>query len=475
MKNKKMKKFLSAGLAASVMTSMLAGGAVSVFAEESKEVPTLTWWTATAGTIPEDFEDTIAKISDYTEEKIGVRFEIKTSSDYQTKINTVVNTGEYYDLMQMDGNFYTNFVNMGAFADLTELVQKETPDLYNAIPESVWKGVVQNGSIYAMPVYKDSAKTNYLCVDHALTEKYDIDVNALKTAADIDAAARKIKEGEAEDFYPIRLGWWNEAFEEYDDLSSNLPIGVKLDDESRQVVCTLEQEDIVESMNLVHSWYLDGIVNPDANINGTGPYRPIFIGQGWPSAAIPWAKGSGIEKYDIVKWDEPVYTTKTIRGSMISISANSKYQVEALKLLELVNTDTKLRDMLAYGIEGKDFEYNADGYVKRLTSGWPLMLHTQGNFFVMTPEEGQETMLDEIKALNEEARSSVCLGYALDITNIQNEVANCTAVWKKYNKDLQVGVLDPTEGIPMIIEEMKAVGLDTIISEAQKQIDEYFK
>ena len=37
------------------------------------------------------------------------------------------------------------------------------------------------------------------------------------------------------------------------------------------------------------------------------------------------------------------------------------------------------------------------------------------------------------------------------------------------------GASDPSEAVPKCVEELKAAGLDTIIAEAQKQIDEFFK
>ena len=43
-------------------------------------------------------------------------------------------------------------------------------------------------------------------------------------------------------------------------------------------------------------------------------------------------------------------------------------------------------------------------------------------------EDADPEQWEQVKKQNEEAASSVCLGFALDITNIQNEVANCQAV-----------------------------------------------
>ncbi len=106
-------------------------------------------------------------------------------------------------------------------------------------------------------------------------------------------------------------------------------MGVKIDDETRTVVCTLEQPDIMENLKLMHQWYMDGIINPDANVLTEVPKKlPFSSAQGWPSAAATWQTLNGVEKYDVFKVFEPLYSTETIQGSMNAVSVNSKYKEE---------------------------------------------------------------------------------------------------------------------------------------------------
>lgn len=70
--------------------------------------------------------------------------------------------------------------------------------------------------------------------------------------------------------------------------------------------------------------------------------------------------------------------------------------------------------------------------------------------------------------------SSSCLGFSLDLTNIQNEMSNCLTVWQKYKYDLLTGASDPETAVPAVIQELKAAGFDTVIQEAQKQINEFY-
>ncbi|GIP04790.1 MULTISPECIES: ABC transporter substrate-binding protein [Paenibacillus] len=449
----------------------------------SKDVPTLTWWTI-GGQVPNNFSKAVDAMNAYTAEKIGVKVDIKVASwgEWDTKMNTIVNTGEPFDIMFTNSGKYSKQVAMGAFADITDLVQSETPDLYKLIPEKVWEGTKIGGKYYSVPTYKDSALTQYWVFDDKYVQKYNIDINNIKTLQDLDKPLHDMKAGEGKSFYPLPMTQGeglNGFFNDYDDLTLGFPpIGVKADDASRTVVSVLEQPDVVANLKLLHQWYQDGIINPDAPTkteNDKG--RPFFAAQAFPGAEISWQINDAIEKYDMVQHYGPIYTTSTIQGSLNAISANSKYKKEALKYLELVNTDPKLRNMLAFGELGVDYN-NVDGekVIERTSDTWPLAAYTQGTFFNLAVTKGApEDQWEQVKKLNDAATSSTVLGFALDITDLQTEVANCQAVWDKYKYEIITGASDPEKVIPKVTAELKSAGMDTIMQAAQEQINNYFK
>ncbi len=276
----------------------------------------------------------------------------------------------------------------------------------------------------------------------------------------------------------IKDDGFNGMFNKYDDLTLGLrPMGVKIDDTSREVVSVLEQADVMEDLKQLHQWYKDGIINPDAPTLGEAPKKlPFFSAQAFPGAEASWQVDKGVEKYVMAQQFGPIFTTSSIQGSLNAISANSKYKTEALKFIQAVNTDAQLRNMLAYGIEGTDWQKVADNVIKRTSDTWTLPAYSQGTFFNMAAvDPNPADQWDAVKKLNEEAAASVTLGYALDISNLSTEVANCKAVWDKYKYELQTGASDPVVMVPKIVKELKAAGMDKIMAEAQKQITEYFK
>lgn len=450
----------------------------------NKDVPTLVWWQIGGTPLPENYEKAIQKMNDYTAEKIGVKIDIKVASwgEWDSKINTIVNTGEPFDIMFTNSGKYSKQVAMGAFADITDLVQTETPELYNLIPEQVWNGTKIGGKVYSVPTYKDSSLTQYWVYDDKLVQKYNIDVANIKTLKDLDKPFRDMKAGEGKSFYPLQLTQGeglNGMFNDYDDMTLGfVPLGVKTDDASRKVVSIFEQPDVMDKLKQMHVWYKDGIINPDAPTKAEGDkYRSFFAAQAFPGAEVGMQINAGVEKYVMEKTLGPIYTTSTIQGSLNAISANSKYKVEALKYLQLVNTDTKLRNMLAFGELDVDFKsVDGDKVIERTTDTWVLPAYSQGTFFNMAVTKGAPIdQWEQVKKLNEMASTSTILGFAADVSDLQTEIANASAVYDKYRYELITGASDPEKVIPKMIAELKNAGMDKIMQAAQEQIDNYFK
>ena len=130
-----------------------------------------------------------------------------------------------------------------------------------------------------------------------------------------------------------------------------------------------------------------------------------------------------------------------------------------------------MRDWLYYGVEGENFEYTENGTVRKLNTDWSMAGYTQGTFFAVTDQEGSEGQWEEVKALNEAATPSIMLGFEMDTSNVETELANCRAVYEKYRYEFFTGAQDPRELIETIKSELDAAGWETIRAEAQAQID----
>jgi len=449
----------------------------------SNGAPTLIWWQI--GTRQINFAQDQKVISDYVYEKIGVRLEFRIAgwADASARFNTLINAGEYFDIIFTDATTYNRFASIGAFADITDLVPKVAPNLWNTIPDVLWDGVRINGRLFSVPTFKDSSITGFYYWDNTFVEKYGIDLTRTGWPY-LDEVFRRVKAGEGQRFYPLLLARSSNTwlFADYDCLLANFPpIGVRMDDAQRRVVLTLEQPDILEALGFFHSWFQDGIINPDANLVHEVPRGKMFMmAQAWPSVAPLFAAQEGVEHYEPVRFFGPAYSTASIQGSMNAINVNSRYKKDALRLLQLVNTDTKLRDMLAYGIEGKHFHYldteERGRIVWQVNPNWSLTNYQQGNYFIITPQDTvPPNYWDEVRHQNEIAVPSVMMGFMMDLEPVLTELTNARIIWERHSMDLTVGASNPDVVLPRIIGELRAVGLDRIITEAQRQVDEFFR
>ena len=441
-----------------------------------KEIPTITWIQIGGGE-PANLAEAVEIMNEYTAEKIGVKIDLKFFSwgDWEKGTNNMLNTGEYFDIMFTNTRHFTGHALQGKFMDIGPLLDT-VPDLKAFMPEALWKAVTIRDSIYSVPTYKDSAMTQYFAYDKALVEKYDIDITAVKSLQDLDAVLRIIKAGEeaetGETMYPLPLH--KEGISAV--LDTYFANNVRFDDASGKVENIYERDEVVKDLELIHKWFEDGLINPDASTLEEAPkYRAVFVVQAFAGAEVNLTADRG---YDIViePYSKTVYSTDSIQGSLNAISANSNYPEESLKYLELINTDNYLRNLFAYGVPDKEWKDNGDGTITKLTDTWNAPAYSQATFFEMSPvapnSPEQWTM---VQAQNKSAIAHVILGFTLDDTNISTEFLNVNNIITARRPELLTGAYQGSTAdyLKAMNDEMFAAGLQTVLDETQAQVNTF--
>ena len=447
-----------------------------------EEIVNLKWVTVGNG-MPANYDAWKAAMDAYLEEKIGVHLDMEIIGwgDWDQRRNMIVSTNEPYDIIFGNNGTFYNDVNMGAYADLSGLLDS-VPALRDFIPAAYWDACKVNGGLYAVPTYKDSSATFYFVYDEDLAKASGVDYKNANTLADVEKCLEKMYTTETENhpantpvFYMHKGGLDAIYGSKYDDISSGCPaIGVSYKGGKPEVVSVFEQDDVKADLAVLQDMYKKGYVNSDANILDEAPkYNPCGVAQGWPSAAkTVWGPNMGIEGLECIaiQWGDTVLSNATVQGSLNSVSAACKHPEKALQLLELVNTDSKVRDMLFFGLEGDNFEYNAEGKVHKLNTEWSMAGYTQGTFFKVTQQDTEEfNQWDEVKALNENAVASPILGFSMNKEPISDELDAIIAIFTAWRPALMTGA-DPS-ALDNMLSEMKDAGLQNVIDELQSQID----
>ncbi len=87
----------------------------------------------------------------------------------------------------------------------------------------------------------------------------------------------------------------------------------------------------------------------------------------------------------------PALTNENLFTSFFGITEDYCKNVErALEILTMINTDSELRNVLQYGVEGVHYEIDEDDRVHRFNNDYIMNLEDTGNVFVAYPEEDMD-------------------------------------------------------------------------------------
>ncbi len=476
-------------LCLAVLLSLLL---VSGCAPAKRDEPVhLVWWMMTSGEAPADWPEVEAALNAYSAEKIGVTCEFRYYDSNQ--IALVSQTGEYFDIAftcDWWNDFATN-VSLGMFRDLREDLE-DFPDLRDSVLDFAWDAVSSGEGIYAIPHMKDIAAEVFWILDKDYFQgEKGFPPETRISFREIEPYLEACKQDHPED-YPLKLSSggvtsWQNALVDW--LNMTYLIGLDWDaqgtDQEYTVKSALEIPAWRERLRTLHEWYLKGYINPDAAVTESMPRSQAGVvqsGQGWFGAESIWANAARRNVY-IAVFDGPRVSTSSVRGAMTAVSSFTPHWREALALIQLMNTDPWYRETARYGIEGKHYTRNGDGTITRTPRGMTSMsvdAYTQGHYTLGALEASSypQVPTDPLqwqKAMEhyETARTSSVLGFAPDITPVESECLAIRQIIEEYRQELYTGTSDPDAVIPVMLSRMKAVGLDRVVAEFQRQLDAF--
>lgn len=439
---------------------------------------------------PADLKLVNEEISNYLKEKINATFELNVLAwaDWQDKMNLKFASSDAFDLIwTVAWDNFTTKIQQGSLIDMTVLIDKFAPDAKKIINPALLEGSKINGKNYSLPVNKELGSQRGIMLRKDLVEKYKIDITQIKSVTDLEPVFQMIKEKEPK-VTPLYIN--KDTNVVYTMNVANFDGNLMRSATDYKVVNMLETPEYRKSLDLARKWYVSGYVNKDA---ATLTDMMSGLKSGKAFSFFEWLKpGKDAEVSTSIGVDwvqvpltQPLIATSDTTGSMVSISRTSKDPERAAMFLNLLYTDKKLLNMLAFGIEGKHYA-KVEGKndvidfpkgVTAQTSGYNLnqgyMFGNQFNDYLWANEDPAKW--EKFKSFNEKAETSRLLGYNFDQSSVKNEMAAITNVKKEFEPGLVTGTLDPNEILPKYIEKAKSVGQDKVYAEQQKQIDEWVK
>lgn len=481
-----MKKLLAAALCGSMAASLALTGCSTAGTSGnasggSKDDVTLLWYTE--GDQPDDLQLVLDKLNPILKEKIGATVDIRfvSNADYDEKMTSVINSGEAFDIcFTCDwANSYAINARKGAYLDLTPYLDGDNKALKEAIDSRFWEGVTIDGKIYGVPANKELPYAPVWAFTKELVDKYSLDIDSVTDLASLEPLLKTIKENEPEIIpLPLRASDIPGIIDQYDiPAARELPAYVRYDDETRTVVNPFEQEDVLKNLHTIHDYFVKGYINQDAATNKQKlKNRLIYCGWYCPGAEEIWGNQAGYEVVCRPRY-ENYYSTTSCIGSLQAVSANSKHPAEAVKFLELLNTDPEIKNLVTYGIEGTHYEKTSDTSIKLLeaSSRYTTDYYTLGNELIMyTVDPQAHDLWDQYRAFNDASKPSVLVGFSFNNENVKTEYASVMNITAQYLPQLFTGsAADVDQTVAEMNKKLYDAGLQKIIDDMQKQIDEW--
>ncbi|MDO4431702.1 MAG: ABC transporter substrate-binding protein [Aerococcaceae bacterium] len=472
-------------MSAVVLTSATLASTVVAPIAQAQDVKTVTMYQI--GTPPENLDQLLAKVNEISEKEIGVKLEMKYIGwgEYSEKMTVMTNSGEKYDIARADD--YLNNAQKGAYADLTDLIKEHASESFAMLDEAYIKGNTIDGKLYAFPVNGNVYAQQFFTFNPTFLEKYDLKLDNIKTLADLEPLLEAVKNGEPT-VAPLAAGRGWRVGHDFDlVLDETVPLGVDLLGDTAKIVNPYETGDAyIPDLKTMHDFYNKGYVPADAATSDQGYeltddtwfVRSETVGpRDYGNYLLTAVSGKDLQ---IVPYSQlPLKSVAQARMSNFVIAQNSDNKVEAVKLLNLLNSNPEVLNILIYGIEGENWTKNEDGTIKLLPNyNGPTHMSAwnTGNAEILYKDERitPEQIAASEKGL-EEAVTSPLLGFNFKTDAVVDEITNVKNVVAQYISGLHTGTVNPEEVLPQFNEELKAAGLDKIQEEMQRQFDEFLK
>ncbi|MCR5557712.1 MAG: extracellular solute-binding protein [Butyrivibrio sp.] len=452
---------------------------------DSQEVEKIKVYLPTSGKF-DDLDNVMAAVNEITTKEIGVEVEFHPYEFGQwfQQYSLFLSGTEDVDILANYGG-YLNAVSQGAAYDLTDLIQQYGQDIIAMEGDFLKSGEV-NGTQYAIPIYASYAWTMGILYRQDVVDELGIQdlVDNVKTLEDWGEVLAVVKEKKPEMTPYVRNNGstaTNFQYGTWDDLGNNY--GVLMDGgKTSDVVNLFETDEYAKLCSVMHDWYLAGYTSKDIQTQTDGfptltRNDAAFSTLGQADFNTSFYQSTTCGK-DIGTVMISTPAARTYNNVTYTIMSNSKHAEAAMKFLNFWFSNEEVGTLIAYGIEGTHYKLDANGmgdYVDGQDSA-SCTYHLGSGISNTNRIRWNTEDPDYSKLLidsNNSAQKSAALGFAFDTSSVENEITQLDNVCSKYQIGLECGALDPETALAEFNEELKSAGIETVIAEKQRQLNEF--
>jgi putative aldouronate transport system substrate-binding protein len=444
------------------------------------------------GPVPKDMNKIEAAVSEITKEKINatVNFEPISIGAYDQQFNLMLTSNEKLDLLMVSFRTVDGLISKGSLNELDSLLKEHGDGIKSVFEPQYLEAAKHNNKHYIIPNYNEMAEAPGLLIPKTYVDEYGIDVSKVTKLEDLETVFEQIKSKNPTiaPLVPAGVGFsMLDHYRWYDKLGDSIGVLPGFDNDLK-VVNLYETPEYKEHLKLLRKWYKAGYImkdsatNQDSQIDLLKSNRGASLLMGLkPGAAADESKKFGMEMVTVPLGDT-YSTTANVVGLNWGIPINSQNPEKAFQFLNLMFSDQEIARLIHYGIEGEHYVEVSEGVidypegVDGSTSGYNLnqtwMFGNQfGSGYVWNGTSPE--LAEEYKVFNETAKPSKALGFTFNAEPVRSEYTAVSNVINQYKLSLETGSVEPDEVLPEFITKLKAAGIDRIIEEKQKQLDEW--
>jgi len=408
--------------------------------------------------------------------------------EFQEQVNLMLSSNEKFDLMPSFAFNTMTAANNGQILALDDLLASHGKDLLSQISKEDWLTSTIDGKIYAVPNNKEKAQGFGIALATDILNDIGYDVSKLQSQDDLEELFKLVKEKHPT-VYPLVSdnGHMGQMLATKDDLGGDFGVLENgLDHTNTTVVNWYASAEYRKQIDFRYNWAQKGLIMPDASTNTENAGSLIGSGKGFsaftntkPGIDAEWQRKTG-KPMTVVELVKP-YTTTSGAANTWYIPHNTQNPARAMEVLNEMYTNPELADILVNGIEGKHYVKDTANGILKFPEGVDAGNTTYSsvswawlNQLITTPWEiDGPNIWKETIAFNESATPSVAKGFVYNNSNVLNELAASSNVIAKYSDALESGSLDPETTLPKLLQDLKDAGVDRIIEDKQKQLNEW--
>ena len=388
------------------------------------------------------------------------------------KVDLMIASGQEFDACIVDPKWAASSYNKGYLQDLSSVIDTYLPDWHENVDPTAFDAYRYDGGVYAIPIGNTPPGGGYRTIG----------MDSISTLDELSRYAQEAKEQ-----YGL-YATYELADAEYiirgtsDRNLIPLCTGIWIDQDTKELVSFMDSPEFEAAVKLYNDWYQQGLIPKDILTNTvTLPFQAnmasfmrgtcgttLIENEPGLQTVVPEAKTA---EYYIAP-EKPIYK-KTYENTAFQVPVTSEKADRVAMFVNLLQKNTEMANLFAYGVEGTDYEL-IDGKVSKLNTEELFYEWMIYNVKISSPTMAYtDEFMEVYKAWDDKALPSLSFGFSIDYSAIQTQKAQIDSLWEELANPMLAGLKDYDARLAELRSEMQKAGWDAYMAEIQRQFDEF--